>query len=183
MQSLIKSLEKRLPFEEEILKDLSILDTSRWPSEPSIRYGEAEIRRLCVRFNLCSDQAIRGMRDFVESPHTECQDLKPLKNCMQTFLVSTAECERGFSLMNSILTDKRSALLVPNIANLMVISINVPPISLFNPEKYVISWARHHRTANDPQSRKCKSVLTVDQQSISEHFRMSSYFSCLTELI
>lgn len=30
---------------------------------------------------------IRGMRDLIESPHTECQDLKPLRNSMQTFPV------------------------------------------------------------------------------------------------
>uniref|UniRef100_A0A671K3M9 DUF4371 domain-containing protein n=1 Tax=Sinocyclocheilus anshuiensis TaxID=1608454 RepID=A0A671K3M9_9TELE len=130
LRSLIDSLQKRLPFEEDILKDLSILDISRWPSEPGIRYGEAEIHRLCACFNLCTDQ-----------------------NCMQTFPVSTAECKRGFSLMNTILTNKRSVLLV---SNLMMINLNGPPNSLFNPEKYVQSWARHHRTANDPRSRQCK---------------------------
>lgn len=167
LQSLIDSLQKRLPFEEDILKDLSILDTTRWPSEPGIRYGEAEIRRLCARFNLCPDQAIRGLRDLIVSPQTESQNLKTLKNCMQTFPVSTAECERGFSLMNTILTNKRSVLLVSNVSNLMMINLNGPPISLFNPEKYVQSWARHHRTANDPQSRQCKSVnITIDRKSV-----------------
>lgn len=167
LQRLIDSLQKRLPFEEDILKDLSILDTSRWPSEPSIRYGETEICRLCARFNVCPDQAIKGMRDLIESPQTESQNLKPLKNCMQTFPVSTAECERGFSLMNTILTNKRSLLLVSHVSNLMMINLNGPPISLFNPEKYVNSWARHHRTANDPQSRQCKSVnITKNSKSV-----------------
>ncbi len=121
LQSLIDSLQKRLPFEEDILKDLSILDTTRWPSEPGIRYGEAEIRRLCARFNLCPDRAIRGQRDLIVSPQTESQNLQE-KNCMQTFPVSTAECERGFSLMNTILTNKRSVLLVSNVSNLMMIN-------------------------------------------------------------
>lgn len=136
MQSLIESLQKRLPFEEEILKDLSILDTNRWPSEPGIRYGEAEIHRLCARFNLCPDQVIRGMRDVVASPQTESHDLKPLKNCMQTFPVSTAECERRFSIMNSIVTKNRSVLLVSNASNLMTIKLNGLPVSL--------TWTRQH---------------------------------------
>lgn len=156
LQSLIDSLQKRLPFEEDILKYLSILDTSRWPSEPGIRYGEAEIRRLWARFNLCPDQAIRGLRDLIESPRTESQKLKTLKNCMQNFPVSTAECERGFSLMNTILTNKRSVLLVSNVSNLIMINLNGLTIPLFNPEKYVQSWARHCKRPTVTAMQICK---------------------------
>ncbi|KAK0138525.1 hypothetical protein N1851_024937 [Merluccius polli] len=68
LQSLVNNLEKRLSFEDEIIKDLSILDQSKWPSKPSIRHGEEQIKRLCKRFNLCTDQALNGMRDLLEQP-------------------------------------------------------------------------------------------------------------------
>ncbi|CAL8290633.1 unnamed protein product [Arctogadus glacialis] len=87
LQSLVNNLEKRLSFEDETIKDLSILDQSKWPSKPSIRHGEEQIKRLCKRFNLCTDQALNGMRDLLEQPTSEPKDLKPLMNCMKTLVV------------------------------------------------------------------------------------------------
>ncbi len=140
LQSLINNMEKRLSFEGEMLHDLSVLDTDNWPSTPGIRHGEAQVKRLCRRFNLCKEQAVNGMRDFLEHPDSEPESLKPLIRCMQTFPCSTAECERGFSVMNNVCTDKRSTLLLANVSNLMMISINGPPVRLFEPRKYVTSW-------------------------------------------
>ncbi len=158
LQSLINNLEKRLSFEGEMLNDLSVLDTGNWPSAPGIRHGEAQVKRLCRRFNLCEDQAVNGMRDFLEHPHSEPESLTPLLRCMQTILCSTAECERGFSLMNNICTDKRSTLLLSNVSNSMMISINGPPVSLFEPRKYVTTWLKNHRSATQTR-RHCTPQL------------------------
>lgn len=79
--------------------------------------------RYKSHFNL-EDQAVNGMRDFLEHPHS----LAPLIRCMQTIPCSTAECLRGFSLMNNICTDKRSTLLLSNVSNFMMMSINGPPL-------------------------------------------------------
>ncbi|XP_073672010.1 E3 SUMO-protein ligase KIAA1586-like [Paramisgurnus dabryanus] len=114
LQSLINNMEKRLSFEGEMLHDLSILDKGNWPSTPGVRHGEAQVKRLCRRFNLCEQQAVNGMRDFLEHPDSEPEGIKPLIRCIQTIPCSTAECERGFSLMNIICTDKRSTLLLSN---------------------------------------------------------------------
>lgn len=51
---------------------------------------------------LCEEQAVNGMRDFLEHPDEEPESLKPLIRCMQTIPCSTAECKRGFSLMNNV---------------------------------------------------------------------------------
>ncbi|CAB1322803.1 unnamed protein product, partial [Coregonus sp. 'balchen'] len=75
LQSLVNNLEKRLSFEDETIMDLSILDQSKWPSKPSIRHGEEQVKRLCKRFNLCTDQALNGMRDLLEEPSTLFGDL------------------------------------------------------------------------------------------------------------
>ncbi len=154
LQSLINNMEKRLSFEGEMLHDISVLDTDNWPSTPGIRHGEAQVKRLCRRFNLCEEQAVNGMRDFLEHPDSEPESLKPLIRCMQTFPCSTAECERGFSVMNNVCTDKRSTLLLANVSNLMMISINGPPVRLFEPRKYVTSWLRSHRSATQAR-RQC----------------------------
>ena len=160
-------MEKRLSFESEMLLDLSILDTSNWPSTPGIRYGESRVKRLCRRFNLCEDQAVNGMRDFLEHPHSEPESLKPLTRCMQTIPRSTAGCEMGFSRMNNVCTDKRSTLLLSNVSNLMMISINGPPVSLFEPRKYVTTWLRSHRSATQarrqstPQMPEYKHIWKV----------------------
>uniref|UniRef100_A0A3Q2GLD7 HAT C-terminal dimerisation domain-containing protein n=1 Tax=Cyprinodon variegatus TaxID=28743 RepID=A0A3Q2GLD7_CYPVA len=129
LQSLINNIEKRFSFEGEMLRHLSILDTSNWPSKPTIRYGETE------------DQS------------REPENLKPLITCMQTIPCSTAECERWFSLMNNICTDKRSSLLLSNISELMMISINGPPVNLLEPRKYVTTWLRNHRSATETRSQ------------------------------
>ncbi|XP_034567279.1 E3 SUMO-protein ligase KIAA1586-like [Notolabrus celidotus] len=167
LQSLINNLEKRLSFDGEMLHDLSVLDTGNWPSSPGIRHGEAQVKRLCRRFNLGEEQAVNGMRDFLEHPDSEPENLKPLMQCMQTIPCSTAECERGFSLMNNICTDKRSTLLLSNVSHLMMISINGPPLTLFEPRKYVKTWLRTHRSATQtrrpctPQMPENKNVWKV----------------------
>ncbi|KAF3844349.1 hypothetical protein F7725_007512 [Dissostichus mawsoni] len=154
LQSLINNLEKRLSFDGEMLHDLSVLDTGNWPSTPGIRHGEAQVKRLCRRFNLGEEQAVNGMRDFLEHPDSEPESLKPLIQCMKTIPCRLLECERGFSLMNNICTDKRSTLLLSNVSNLMMISINGPPVTLFEPRKYVTTWLRSHRSATQAR-RQC----------------------------
>ncbi|XP_051782557.1 E3 SUMO-protein ligase KIAA1586-like [Erpetoichthys calabaricus] len=166
LQSIVNNLEQRLSFEDEIIKDLGILDQSKWPSNPSIRHGEEQIKRLCKRFNLCKDQALNGMRDLLEEPNSKPKDLKPLINCMKTFPVSTAEYDRNFGLMNNINTDKRAVLLVSNVSNLMMINISGPPTSKFEPQKYTRTWLMSHHTASSIHSRQCRVKTLVESKSV-----------------
>ena len=96
----------------QILNDCLIFDTDTWPTLPENRFGEKEVRRLCQRFNLDPREAVEGMRDFVTDKLAQIPDGLKLHACLKTLPRSTAECERGFSLMNIISTDLRSALLV-----------------------------------------------------------------------
>lgn len=162
LQSLINNLTQRLCNEEqresEFLLDLDVMEQSKWPQNPSIRFGEKEIKRLCLRFRLDAEKAIRGMRELLEEPGSHPDDLQPLSLCIRTIPCSSAECERDFSLMNIIETDRRSSLLVRNVSSLMFININGPPLSLFNCKTFVKSWKAHHRSANELQSRQCKTA-------------------------
>ncbi|XP_076829399.1 E3 SUMO-protein ligase KIAA1586-like [Brachyhypopomus gauderio] len=65
----------------------------------------------------------------------------------------TAECERGFSHMNIIISDTRSKLLISNVSSLLFIKLHGPPLKLWNPTKYAKLWLRNHRSATDTQTR------------------------------
>lgn len=119
-------MENRLCDENsQLLSDLKVFNKSSWPTEPDIRLGEPEVRRLSQRFNLNSQNAIMGMRDYVECDIIS-ENFKEIYECSMTLACSTAECERGFSLMNMICTDIRNSLLIENISNLMFINMNGP---------------------------------------------------------
>lgn len=167
IQSVVDNLRARLcdpdPADAQILTDSVVLDVQTWPQEPDVRYGEKEIRRLCHRFNLDAQSAVVGMRDFIEDNSSIPDALKGLSNCLRTLPCSTAECERGFSLMNIISTDLRSTLLVKNIASLMFVNLNGPPLKLWNPHDYVKSWLQSHRSAVDNKSKKLHNRDSVEQ--------------------
>lgn len=105
-----------------LTKDITILDKNSWPDDVDIRYGEEEVKR----FMLDKNNAINGLRLYVDEDKNP-QDVFPeLNHCIKTFPCSTSECERGFSVLNLICTDLRSTLTMTNISNLMMININGP---------------------------------------------------------
>jgi hypothetical protein len=146
---------------------MEVLDVNKWPSEPGIRFGEKEIKRLCAQFRLNSDTAVKGMRSCIELYEEDRKkgtkrlpkissipDLKPLITSVNTLPVSTAECERNFSAMNLICTSERNSLLITTISSIMMISINGPPVASWKPGKYLLSWLSKHRSAEDTRSRQ-----------------------------
>jgi len=80
-------------------------------------------------------------------------DLKPLVNCTRIIPCSTAECERGFSHTNIIVSDTRSKLLVSHVSSLMFIKLHGPPLRSWIPTRYAKTWLRKHRSAMDTQTR------------------------------
>lgn len=111
------------------------------------------------------------MREYIDDIEGEVEgvvpvqpppDLKPILTCIRSIPCSSSECERGFSLMNLIVTNLRTSLLITNIANLMFLNVNGPPLSRFDATSFVKTWKLQHRLAGDVQSRKCQSKL-VDQ--------------------
>ena len=109
---------------------------------------------MCQRFDLPAAITINAFRDFVDDiGRRQPADLKPLLNCMQVIPCSTAECERGFSHMNIIVTYKRNQLTIPHVSSLMFIKPHGPPISMWKPMYYVQAWLRKHRSATDTQTR------------------------------
>lgn len=145
LQSLVDSMSRRLLNNSEtIYQDLDVVQTQIFNVEPmsdATNVGEKEVKNIAQRFNLDEEQCIVDFR------------LKNLKSefmkLIQVVVCSTAECERGFSCMNNIITDLRSVLLIPHVSNLMFISINGPALEKFQPESYVKLWLKEHRKATD----------------------------------
>jgi len=137
-----------------VLNQLTVMDSTFWPSVMDIDYGEDAIKDLCRRFQLPFASIRDGYCDYKDSGGRQItQKLKPLVQAISTIPCSTAECERGFSCMNLIMTDLRSTLLIDHVASLMFINIHGPPVSQWNPQTYVNSWTVRHRDATDTRTR------------------------------
>ena len=62
--------------------------------------------------------------------------------------MSTADCERGFSVMNLQQTDLRNSLATETVCNLLMISINGPALEFWQPRPYIVRWLQNgHRGA------------------------------------
>ncbi|CAI6377603.1 unnamed protein product [Macrosiphum euphorbiae] len=83
------------------------------------------------------NDAINGFRQIIDDQTVSFKNVMPeFYNLVQTFPCSTAECERGFSLMNNICTKLRSTLTIKHLANLMFINVNGPPLDEWEPKNY-----------------------------------------------
>lgn len=125
-------------------------------------YGDSEIKSLATHFskqlNLKEDSTdellgewyefkVLGkglpLNDLLERSLT-LKDRFPmlgdLLSIVATIPVSTASCERGFSSMNLMKHKLRTKLLVKNLNDLMMISLNGPSVKDFKPEKSVKRW-------------------------------------------
>ena len=67
-------------------------------------------------------------------------NLKKLLMAVDTLSASNADCGRGFSTMNNIITDHRNKLMTKNAANLLFISTVGPTCRQWDPMPYVRTW-------------------------------------------
>lgn len=167
-KSLKEAVGKRLleGDDADLPECAKILDSKYWPENPGkhLTFGEAEIRKLARKFRLNEREAVRGFRQYLQENKVP-DILLPLKHTLGTIAISSSECERGFSQMNLIVTSSRSSLLVRTTSALMFIRIVGPPLTQFNPSKYVDSWLlRGRHSAVDTKSKK----RSRDDEGISE---------------
>jgi len=98
------------------------MDISIWPENTNIRHGENEMKRICKRCLLNEQNVINGIRQLTEDNTLLPKKVMPeVYNLCKTFPISTAECERGFSVMNNICIKLRARLTMVNIANLCLL--------------------------------------------------------------
>uniref|UniRef100_A0A8C8RJZ3 HAT C-terminal dimerisation domain-containing protein n=1 Tax=Pelusios castaneus TaxID=367368 RepID=A0A8C8RJZ3_9SAUR len=160
-KTLKESIEKRLLANEdaELAQWAHILDQKQWPENVTnhqITFGEMEIRKLSNRLQLNEREMIRGFREYLMEK-TYPETLLPLIRAIHTIPISSSECERGFSQMNLIITSTRASLMTKTVSSLLFIRLVGPPLTFFDPSKYVDSWLlRGRHSAVDSQSRKRK---------------------------
>lgn len=118
-------------------------------------YGDALIEELCDRFLLLKDPVVRAFREFKDSGGRNIpNDLKILSRVIDSLVISTSDCERGFSQMNNIMDPSRSLLSIEHLCSLLVVKCLGPPLKFFKPEKYVRSWfLKGHVSADDSKAR------------------------------
>ena len=78
--------------------------------------------------------------------------------------MSSAEAERGYSLMNLIMSDKRNRLKVSNVSNLMVIVLLGKPLSEWDPEPHVKTWLMKHRSSDDKRVKNKKLMNHTENE-------------------
>lgn len=155
-ESLKNAIARRLlsPDDLKLSKFATVLDPKKWPSERSILFGEEEICELSRRFCISEREMVRAFREYVKSSEVVPKGVMELKSIFNTIPISSSECERGFSQMNLIMTPERAALLVNTVSNLLFIRIVGPPLTSFDPTKYVKSWLLQGRhSAVDTKSK------------------------------
>lgn len=167
-ENLSRSIENRMLSGEDAALAMSarILDPSTWPNDiKDNTFGEKEIESLAVRFQLNRRDTIKSFREYVfdncehlgGNPGNKMKyskDLLLLTTALQTIPVSSSECERGFSQMNLIMTHSRASLSVETISALLFLKLNGPPLTRFEPSKYVESWLlRGRHSALDMNSK------------------------------
>jgi len=154
---------------KNLLRSPSTLDPDTWPDDiaENVLYGEVEISLLCRRFCLPERLSIQGFREYKDNGGKRCpNDLVPLKRAIGTLVVSTADCERGFSQMNVIMTPTRNSLTINRLSNLMFIKCVGPPLTLFKPLSYVKTWlVKGHVTSDDIKAR-VRNVESVDSNAL-----------------
>jgi len=75
--------------------------------------------------------------NHMERLHVE-GELRRLLSSVPVIQVSTAECERGFSAMNLLLTSRRSSMHVTTLSSLLFLKMVGPaPLEQFQPLQYV----------------------------------------------
>jgi hypothetical protein len=81
---------------------------------------------------------------------------------VKTMAVSSAECERVFSVINLIVTGTRAALHVNPTYGLMLLKLVEPSLTRFDPATYVRSWLAKGRYGALDTKSKCRGQEEED---------------------
>ena len=101
-----------------------------------------------------------------------CPNFLHMIDLIYTLPASTAECERGFSVMKTTKTDWRSSLSSERLSDLIMICLHSPPISEFNPSTAIDLWRRVSETKWRYTSYirpKSSETIVLDQENAEEN--------------
>ena len=151
-QSLVDNLVERFPC-TEILKAAKVLEPAEWPSDELERtlFGSGEVTKLCKLLTIPSEIAIDVLSDFstYKASMKIGHFLRTLIRKVSIYPISSADCERGFSVMNRQHTGDRNRLHPDTVSSLLTVAINGPPVELWDSKRYVLKWLRSGRHGSD----------------------------------
>uniref|UniRef100_A0A3Q1CW52 DUF4371 domain-containing protein n=1 Tax=Amphiprion ocellaris TaxID=80972 RepID=A0A3Q1CW52_AMPOC len=116
-----------------LINQMAVLNPDSWVQD-NPHYGEEEVKGLCDVLSINDKETHIGFIEYKASGGRSIPDkLKKLFTAVNTLSASNADCERGFSTMNNILTEYRGRLTTVNASNLLLISSVGPPCKKWDP--------------------------------------------------
>uniref|UniRef100_A0A3P8SQN1 DUF4371 domain-containing protein n=1 Tax=Amphiprion percula TaxID=161767 RepID=A0A3P8SQN1_AMPPE len=145
-----------------LINQMAVLNPDSWVQD-NPHYGEEEVKGLCDVLSINDKEAHIGFIEYKASGGRNIPDkLKKLFTAVNTLSASNADCERGFSTMNNILTEYRGRLTTVNASNLLLISSVSPPCKKWDPLPYVKTWLGKGRRAAHATSGMARNDPTED---------------------
>uniref|UniRef100_A0A3P9IIB3 DUF4371 domain-containing protein n=1 Tax=Oryzias latipes TaxID=8090 RepID=A0A3P9IIB3_ORYLA len=147
-----------------LINQMAVLHPENWDQD-NPRFGEEEVRTLCERLNINEQEAHLGYVEFKASGGRSIPPpLKKLLLAVDTLSASNADCERGFSTMNHIMTDLRGTMTTKNFSNLLFISSFGPPCMKWDPMPYVKTWLGKGRRPAHTTSGMARRSPKTDEE-------------------
>ncbi len=102
---------------------------------------------------------MRGLQEYIDVVRDEGINHAPVVALNNALVISSADCERGFSQMNILATSIRSSLAIKTLSSLMFIKCVGPPPRLFDPSPFTKTWiTKNHVLSDNNKARKRKIV-------------------------
>ena len=141
---------------------MDVLDPEKNKHE-NPRFGEDEVKSLCDTLRLNKQQTHLAYIEFKANGGRSIPDqLNKLLVAVDTLSPTNADCERGFSAMNNIITDIRNVITTSNVEKQLFFSIVAPPCEKWNPELFVRTWLGKGRRAAHSTSGMAQQNLKKD---------------------
>ena len=156
----LEDVEKHAKVYEELLNNIQIINPVTWPATLPPDFGRAAMKSLAHWFFLSEkENSLLEQWEIYKASMGSHLDtagvLKQVFTATKTIIVSTAECERSFSVMNDTATLIRNRLSVDRIGMLILIKLLGPDVKDFYPTPFVKRWLQSgRRSANTTASRK-----------------------------
>ncbi|KAJ4944223.1 hypothetical protein JOQ06_012768 [Pogonophryne albipinna] len=146
-----------------LINQMAVLNPDNWDHD-NPRFGDNEVRALYDVLHVNQQEAHLGFTEYKASGGRNIPNkMKKLLMAVDTLSPSNADCERGFSTMNNIITEYRSKLTTKNAANLLFISSVGPPCRQWDPLPYVKTWLGKGRRA--AHSTSCMARRYTEEES------------------
>ena len=164
LQAVVDNLKVRFP-DQQLLAAGAVLSPSTWPSDEDqlAVYGDSDVIKLARLLQVDTVQAVDQFRIF---KNNRCKVGRVLSNLMQRvelLPLSSAECERGFSLINLNADPVRNQLSIQTLSSLIFMKVNGPVPVDYKPDYYVQQWSStgHHSSSDRATGKKSEKQKRV----------------------